>query len=1232
MNLCTREPIATNLPADDGASPFRRPLTISRRSMLAGLLGIGVGAFLDTSPLTWGTAWATTPKADPPKLTAGSLPTPPTPYAITATSELSDDTFATSEVLIGAGDKIMPFVNTFNDNLVEAIVLASGSVNHLYRDPSAPSGWAYEAVSLPDYHTIIDAAVAASPQGVYVLLFGNGVGSTVAPYRLLWLTDATSWSQASTPVNDPDYPLDPGPLKGGVSPSGDPFFYTAVSGGSTTTLQGWLTTGKNPALWPVSFLEVDYGGVDDYTVIFDNSGSNATNGFAFTLTSGALRMYQQQGNSFNPDPVTWDALLHSQQIVALPWVWTAPGNTSGKPTRGVYQAAVQNQSYQATYVIDGSSPPLLLADTPSADANAVTVWSQDDLYAVNVLDKSGVLHSILELAPLSWAAPLPLTNGAPGSVQPGLQSVYGISTDPAQSTLFAVGLDESLNVLSLDSVGWTQTQVRQSNVVAEQLTCYRLKINVTDANGVPVRYGQAQLSTDRPVALWQDLGSSVLVPGNAITLTADISGEIDVSVPAEELDVAVLTVQALDSSGNPSGTSLSVSSDYDVRNFLGGSAALNSLGTMSGSTLLAAQNPDGGVLFPGLSSSSADSLAHGLSGAITAGAGPTTAPAAADIKAYRLALDGKKVTLSTSKDADAYRTKGAKVEVGVSIGHVFSTIGHALRHAVAKVVSAVIHWADDIGQWVVDLATTISDLATYAINDMRDAFHVIGGWFTTLGADIVAAVNWLKRMIFGFLSSVGQNATTIGGVLTAGVSDLTGIVNGIEKQADGWFATQEATVTGWLTELESAVEQAEFGSTQPLSTPASDTGSASAMNGLDKDIQWIAKIVNDTPGKWLYDKLMQYLPGGDPGPQFAGAFDTVFQDLVTAFDDFIDMGADIANTWWDALKDLTTRGAMSQTEVTQWFSDINAVVQRGLQMCDALADTVFDLVKAVLGILSDYLSYQWSLVSINPILKFILDELGHDPTISLNRLVSLVTAFPLTIVREAKGLAPVFSTDQATASADTGDSFCFTAATITQFLWTFADIIGDVQLVVVEGQTSRPQQSTAIDYFDIICPILETVLTLPGRSNNLIFNGLPTNTNLPGLVPPSVFTALCPPAIRIIQKQSPNATSNPNVIPYYSDAPAQPNPLAQYYAPVLTTLAATANTILAAWYAYQNATNTGSKVAAILGPVLSNASDITAPLTTYWLNKSTENVPLIVKSLIDAIAGFGAGGITAASI
>lgn len=1221
------------VPAEDPAaaaeSAFRRPGAFGRRALLAGLLGLGVGTYLDTSPLTSWTAYAAKPTAKPKRAAADTPPTQPGPYAITATSELSDDVFATDDVLIGVDDEVLPFFNPFSKT-VEALVLSGGSLHHLHRDPTQATGWAYADFDLQQTLTsVTSVAVAADGANVYALLWGDPDPEdnwSESPYWLTWLDDATSWDEGFiAPLDDDTYPPSPGPMKGGVSREGVPYFYSTAVAGTTTSLVAWITTGdpSEPIVaQDLADLDTTSSPVQDYLILYDTNASD-TVGYALVLQAdGTLSVYQQQGETFPAVPMT---TAGAAGVTELMWAWTTPTSTTGLPGYA-FQGNVPTVG-EGAFFCDEQGNFTRVADAPEAGASTVAVWLQNDQYTVNLLDSNGVLQTIQQTAPGAFADPLPIANGIPGSAKPGLIAVYGVPTDPTQATLFGVGADETLSVLSLDAGGWTQTQVRQNDVVASAITAYRVTINVQDSNGMAVQYGQAQLTTDRPVGLWQDIGSTIAMPGTPVTLTGDLSGQIIVSVPAEEMDTAALTAQALDGNGQPSGSVLNVIGDYDVRNFLAGSAALNDLGTMDATTLTGATNSDGSKLLPGLDPSTAGSLVTGLGAAVTAGNGAP--PAAGAIKAYKLERRGKKLTASTSRDATAY---GSTVVAG-SLGSFFRSIGHALRHALAKVTSAVVRWADDLKQWVVDLATDVADLATYAINDMRDAFHVIGGWFTTLGADIVKAVNWLKREILGMLTGVGKNATTIGNLLGDGPDQLIGIVNGIEKQVDGWFATQEAAVTGWITELADAVEDATFGSSQPLSTPPSDTGSASAMNDLGKTVGWMSKVVNDCPGKWLYDKLMQHLPQ-DPGPNLNGDFDAVLQDLTNAFTDSVDLAYDIANTIWTSLKDLNSRGALTEAKVSDWFSDINAAAVKALQLCDAIADTVLDFVKAVLNILDRYLKYQWSLTSISPILKLILDELGFDPTISLNRLVSLVAAFPLTLVRTLTGLNPVFSPDSetATATSDSGDKFCYTTGAIAQFIWTVADVGGDFELVAAKKDGPRGQQPGIIDYFDIICPILETLLLIPGRDDNLVWNGFPTDTNLPGLLPGAIFSSVVTPLFKIAAKAKAAApTPDPNVIQYYNEAPASPDPLSQYYGPIVSMLAAATNGVLGGMYSYKNSSSTGDDVEAILGTVFGNASNLASPLTTWWLNESTEDIPLVVKIVIDGVAGIGAGAIYAAS-
>ena len=190
---------------------------------------------------------------------------------------------------------------------------------------------------------------------------------------------------------------------------------------------------------------------------------------------------------------------------------------------------------------------------------------------------------------------------------PGLAAIFGVPTDPTQSTLFAVGLDESLSVLTLDSSGWTQTLVRQEGTRQVEIDSYRVQIVVLDANNVPVPGAGVSVLPDRPVGIWQPDGSTYATPDALANLTADYTGRVTFSVPAEELDCAVLTVQPLGPAGRP-GRQPAHRHPRHRRARLPqrNRVAHRHRPINGGNALLAAKNSSGGDLFPGLTGLTCD--------------------------------------------------------------------------------------------------------------------------------------------------------------------------------------------------------------------------------------------------------------------------------------------------------------------------------------------------------------------------------------------------------------------------------------------------------------------------------------------------------------------------------------------------------------------------------------------------------------------------------------------------
>ncbi len=175
-----------------------------------------------------------------------------------------------------------------------------------------------------------------------------------------------------------------------------------------------------------------------------------------------------------------------------------------------------------------------------------------------------------------------------------------MAIDPQASTLFAIDLDSTLWVLSRDpnatAAGlagvWSATQVIQQGVSAQDLSNWRTQITVLDANGVPVGGAEVNVAADRATAVWQSTGSTILSAGVAQKFPANAFGQVTLAVISEALEAPQYTVQLLDPNSNPTGNTVTEAPDSDVHNFLAGTAPLNSLGTLSATTLINATDPD----------------------------------------------------------------------------------------------------------------------------------------------------------------------------------------------------------------------------------------------------------------------------------------------------------------------------------------------------------------------------------------------------------------------------------------------------------------------------------------------------------------------------------------------------------------------------------------------------------------------------------------------------------------
>ena len=409
----------------------------------------------------------------------------PTPYYMQASCELSEDYFLTDDVIIVDGDRIMPFsvVDSFTGvAAVEALVLSSGQLSHLYPDPAAVSGWSFTPVATP-YDFVSDAAVVGGEFGAQLMV--TGPRSLATPAAWLTRTGPGAWAVGATGA----VPFSIERLSAGVSQYG-PYFYGWVYGQAgeddqfSLILYGARKTGSDTIgtqmltlQWPAKM-----GLAIENTVVLYDPGQvpdGTATGFAVVLTSdGQISTYSQAG------PVSFSGQAASvlpTAAAALLWAYRTPGSTTGQPAilwqneNGIVGFQDETGAWNFTGFTYGSS----------AGDGQVAAWRLNGAYTFTFLDNglAQVVSEIPGTGPgISWTAPIPLVGG--------FEKIYSLQAGPAEATLFAVDAGQTLSVLTKDpALGWTQTQVHQDGARLQPVTSWQTQISVLDANNNAVAGG-----------------------------------------------------------------------------------------------------------------------------------------------------------------------------------------------------------------------------------------------------------------------------------------------------------------------------------------------------------------------------------------------------------------------------------------------------------------------------------------------------------------------------------------------------------------------------------------------------------------------------------------------------------------------------------------------------------------------------------------------------------------------
>lgn len=1220
----------------------------TRRSVLKAGGLISLAGLLSGQPmLRLGGATPAFAAGPTPKPRAAATLPQPSPFQVQASCELSEDYFMTDQVIVGDGDRVMPFARA--DGTVEAILLTSGVLAHLARDAGAVSGWTYTVIST-GLASIVDAAVAASAaQGVSVMVVGPQGSGPDLPAAIVALGSDGAWSVTSSGVL-PNF--GGARISGGVTAAGDLYWYgwtqQVVDDQYVYQFGKWdgsgpgVGVGNGRYVARLSFPASSETVIVNAVMLYDARPGADVPGFLVVTEdskdfAGGYQVvtFNQTGTGSSGSFASAPATPSIAGVGFLNWAYCTPTSTSAYPgilwqgTNDV--VAFQDETGAVSYT--GSTGVI-------SGYGQVAPWLLDGRYAFTYVD-GGVAQAVTQFgAGTNFTPPIPLSTG--------IDQVYSLPTDPTRATLFAVGADQTLNVLTKDpATGWAQVPVHQDGASLQQLAAWRTQISVLDANGNGVANAQIQLSADQIVGVWLPTGNIVL-SGTPVFPVTDASGRLTLSIPATELDTAGLTVQALNELGDPDGLPFPITPDVDVHLFLAGGSSLTDIGQLDGPALQNAQNAGGDPLLPALGSlpgSQQATAATAIAGALQHAAALGLGSAPTDLNGVQSAkfdLTGAAPSFQTSTDPGAFDNLSAVKGINDwwdSAKNDAESAYHGLRHGAVKFKTMVTTWADDVKQWtinlVVDIGNGLDNLMNWVIKGIDDAVHAISSFFHALGADINDALAWLRHNVLGLIKDADANASLLQSWLAPFFTTLTNTIDTIEIDTDTFFTNLETQAGTQIAALAALVETAEFGSSAPLPPPTPDTGSRDADLAF-KVGQDLITFMRHSPANWLLDKLRAYLPAApsDGGPTFSALdadLQQIVQDLLAVVADAVDLIESITTALWDAVKPFVTdAGTFNQTSMGAFFTALQAVVDDALKLVNAVLVTLLDAMKAAVAGIQDLLAYEFQAV---PFIGGLLELAGIDTTLSIERILCLIAAYPTTLLNNIIGGGPLFPADstpptdspltgkhgpKSTPTEDPSRRFDGWAvglnmmSAVVQFVWSSNDLILDGAATTDPNHYAYFGGNALTTSIDIICPVLINLLQWPSPASESgltqpFWAGTNDQGGQTGLVPWMLFTAFIPPAAGtlgfVAQRWKWEGEEDYN----------------NYAVPVFCTLAGVANTVLSSIYGHAQGVN---PVIIAFG-VLANISYDVAPLGWPALNKTEDSVPALAKLFIDAVANFG---------
>ena len=304
-------------------------------------------------------------------------------------------------------------------------------------------------------------------------------------------------------------------------------------------------------------------------------------------------------------------------------------------------------------------------------------------------------------------------------------------------------------------------------------------------------------------------------------------------------------------------------------------------------------------------------------------------------------------------------------------------------------------------------------------------------------------------------------------------------------------------------------------------------------------------------------------------------------------------------------------------------SDVGQTIHDALSLCNMLADTALDAMKAALGGFDDILEYPTR--DDRPLLSEILRFAKIDIDTTVGQVLSMLIAFPATLISKVAFKTGLIFPGSPPTAGDLGDGTPNKWGTalsllsgVTQLIWASVDEYEDTESgVTPEGGGAAPSAPAWTSLFDFFCPYILAITGWPSAPLSSTQSAAPFGS-FPE--PPGTKETKLLPYIVAVSIIEPTSVAFAYSWKTGSKTADQNSTFNTYFQPFGLIACGVAALVLNHIYLYANNGSSNDKYELVLG----NLSNIFAWLGLQVLIDATEGDSLALKIIIDAVANFGA--------